>query len=150
MLEDLILPEMNPAVTPTVESALAGIRDTLRVVRTVDYAVVVDTGRQFSDGEPVIVRVWMPTKNPNMLVIGDGGATYSRLGHQALEAPDYAMSVRNELLEHLPVQQIKGQIVVMSRLDKASEALTMLADCCLMLDVAVIIANHMRPQTRVG
>lgn len=146
----LILPEADPAVTDTVENALTTVRDSLRIVRTVDYSVVIDTGRQFSDGEPVVVRAWMPTNNKESLVFGDGGATYVRLGEQATEAPDYALSVRRELLEHLPVREIKGQIYVMSKLRDAAEAMTLLADSLLMLDVAVIVANHLRPKIRNG
>lgn len=142
----LTLPQPNPEVTETVEKALAEVRDSLRIVRTVDYSVVIDTGRQFLDGTPVLVRAWTPTHSPDTLVFGDGGVTYVRLGELAEEAPDYALSVRRELLEHLPVQEIKGQIYVIAKTSQAAEALTMLADCCLMLDTAFIVANHMRPK----
>lgn len=142
----LTLPEPNPAVTETVEKALAKVRESLRIARTVDYSVVIDTGRQFSDGTPVMVRAWMPTSAKDTLVFGDGGITYVRLGELAETAPDYALSVRREMLEHLPVREIKGQIYVVSKLDQAAEAMTLLADCCLMLDVSVIVANHLRPK----
>lgn len=126
--------------------AVKRTHDRFIVLRTVGYAVVLDTGRNFYDGTPVTARLWIPTEGKSMVVVGDGGQTYARLGEAANSAPDYAISVRNEILEHLPVQDILGQVAIMAKVGQASEAISILADSCIALDVAVIAANHLRPK----
>lgn len=114
-----------------------------RVLRVIDYAVVLDTGRNFYDGTPITARLWVPPKSPHIVIVGDGGQTLSRIG-EISNAPAYAMSIRQELLEELPVQDVMGQVAVMSPSGKAAEALSILADSCIALDVSVIIAKHLR------
>lgn len=128
-----------------VNAALPDMRSEIKVLRTVNYAVVVDTGRRFSDGTPVTVRVWVPPSVRSVVAVGDGGATFTRVGMYG-DAPDYVLSVRREMLEHLPVQDIRGQVVTTAKASQAAEAIALLADSCVALDVAVIVANHLRPR----
>lgn len=136
--------------TPTSDiRAVAGnavirMRGEMSVALSTDSVVTVNTGRSFPDGDPLRVRVWIPPEPGTTVAVGDGGVTYSRLGNAP--TPDYALSVRRELLEELPVQEIRGQIVVLAPLRQVAEAITMLADSCLVLDAAVIVAKHMRPR----
>lgn len=128
-----------------VRAALDDVQSEICVLRVVDHAVVVDTGRRFSDGTPVTARVWVPPAAQMMVAVGDGGATYTRVGMFS-NAPDYVLSVRRELMEHLPVQDIRGQVVITAKSDRTAEAISLLADSCVALDVAVIVANHLRPK----
>lgn len=127
------------------QEAVKRVQDRFRVLRVVGYAVVIDTGRNFYDGTPITARLWVPPKSPKTVVVGDGGQTLARIGENGC-APAYAMSVRRELLDELPVQDMMGQVAVMAPANKAAEALSVLADSCIALDVAVIVAKHHRPK----
>lgn len=137
-------PQPLPDVGAVVASALGRMRATMSVALRTEDTVVVNTGRCFPDGDPLRVRVWIPPSPGTTVAVGDGGATYARLG--STPSPDYALSVRRELLEELPVMEVRGQIVVLAPLRQVSDAITLLADSCLVLDAAVIVAKHMRPR----
>ncbi|TXH09945.1 MAG: hypothetical protein E6R04_06680 [Spirochaetes bacterium] len=145
----MTLEETSESATPNAEdivrTALNTVRSDISVLRVVDYAVVVDTGRRYSDGSPVTARVWIPPSTPAMVAVGDGGSTYTRVGMFG-NAPDYVLSVRRELMEHLPVRDIRGQVVITAKSTRTAEAISLLADSCVALDVAVIVANHLRPK----
>lgn len=129
-----------------MDEALESLRERIVIDRVVDYAVVVNTGREFSDGAPVFARIWVPPNQDTHVAVGDGGQTYARLGERSVDAPDYALSVRRELLEYMPVREIRGQIVIIAKMNQVADAVSMLADSCVALDVAVIVANHLRPK----
>lgn len=46
----------------------------------------------------------------------------------------------------MPVREIRGQIVIIAKMNQVADAVSMLADSCVALDVAVIVANHLRPK----
>lgn len=131
-------------IRSVVNAAISRMRGGISPALSTDTVVTLNTGRSFPDGDPLRVRVWIPPEPGTTVAVGDGGATYARLGHTP--TPDYALSVRRELLEELPVQEIRGQIVVLAPVRQVAEAINMLADSCLVLDAAVIVAKHMRPQ----
>lgn len=136
-LDEVIGDAMQQAINPMV------------VVRKVHDKVVIDSGRRYSDGEPVLVWVWLPAYSNTLVGVGDGCLTFVRLADQT-KAPDYAMSVRAELLEHLPVRDAGGQIMMTTHIANTAEAISTLADSCVALDVAVIVANHLRPKTSIS
>lgn len=143
-----ITPIKRLDASKAVNNAIKELQSSITVKRvTQDGVCIVFTGRCFADGTPVDVRVWIPESADNTVIIGDGGRTYSRLGEA--ELPMYALSVRNELLEHLPVQSLAGQVVVFAKESGVAEAINILTDSCLMLDTAVVVANHMRPKNMV-
>lgn len=150
-------------VTPTTEEIIAGFnaprfnlvevvddamqesRDQMKIERTLAEHIVVDSGRRYSDGDPVLVWVWLPAYSNTMVAVGDGCLTFVRLAGQTT-TPDHAISIREELLEHLPVRNAGGQIMMTTHIANTAEAIATLADSCVALDVAVIVANHLRPK----
>lgn len=129
-----------------VEAALVDMRESLDVDGVHSDGVTVATGRVFPNGDPVRLRVWALPSRPNSLVVSDGGLTYVRVAENDLASPDLALSVRYDMLRNLPVQDIAGQVVVYTRPSGLAEALGMVADACLFLDTAILVAAHMRPR----
>jgi hypothetical protein len=146
-VKDMTSPRFD--LDDVVDDALLESREMVRVERKVPGQVVIDSGRRFSDGEPVLVRVWLPTSSNTTIAVGDGCLTFARLAGMTA-TPDYAMAVREELLEHLPVRYVGGQIILTTHISRTHEAIATMADSCLAIDVAVIVANHLRPKNEVA
>jgi len=142
---DALTPEIHPELHSWVLRGVSEMGADITVSSVVGNRVNVNTGRYFHDGEPLKVSLWV-SRNPYKLAVAvsDNGLTFSRLG--SFHAPDYALSVRAEILKELPVQSIVGNIVLYTPPDKVGEAINMLADACLVLDAASIVARHMRPK----
>lgn len=135
-------------VAKHVEAALVDIREELQVKNIGEDAVIVSTGRTFPDGDAVYLRVWALPNRPSTLVVSDGGVTYARVGENELATPDLALSIRYDMLKHLPVQDIGGQVVVYTKPNGLAEAIGLVADSCLFLDTAILAAAHLRPRPR--
>lgn len=138
-------PDMT-LVAKQVNAALVDMRDELVVRDIGQEAVTVTTGRTFPDGDRVYLRVWTLPNRKDTFVVSDGGVTYARVGMNETETPDLALSIRYDMLKHLPVQDIGGQIVVYTRANGLAEAIGLVADSCIFLDTAVLVATHMRPR----
>lgn len=134
-------PELHAWVLKGVQELSADIA----VSDVIGNRVTVNTGRYFHDGDPLRVSLWV-AKNPykTSITVSDNGTTFSRVG--ASNTPDYALSVRNEIIKELPVQSIMGQVILYTPPDRIGEGINMLADACLVLDAATIVARHMRPK----
>ncbi len=138
-------PEENTELHAWVIKGVSELSADIAVSGVVENRVTVNTGRYFHDGEPLRVSLWV-AKNPYKLsiTVSDNGTTFARVGSS--NAPDYALSVRNEIIKELPVQSVAGQVVLYTPPERIGEGLNMLADACLVLDAATIVARHMRPR----
>ena len=134
-------------VTDIIDDALRTLRGQAKVLRSLHGDLVVDTGRRYPDGAPVVVRVSVPP-NPGVIAkVTDAGATFTRTGlHCGQDGvpSEHALSVRRELLTHLSVQEHQGSVLVTTAVSRTGEAIGLLADACLTLDAAAIAARHLR------
>lgn len=129
-----------------IEPALRSLNAQARVLRSLHGDMVVDTGRRYPDGSAVVVRVSAP-RNPGCIVkVTDAGMTLARIGLQPDAPGEHALSVRRDLLAQLSVQEHQGAIMVTSGEAGAGEAIGLLADACLILEAAGIVAKHLRPR----
>lgn len=138
-------PHAHPELHSWVLKGVSELSSDIAVSEVIGNRVTVNTGRYFHDGEPLRVSLWV-SKNPYKvsITVSDNGATFARVG--ASNTPDYALSVRNEIIKELPVQSIMGQVILYTPPERIGEGLNMLADACLVLDAATIVARHMRPK----
>lgn len=131
-------------VEDIIDDALYSLGTRARVLRSLHGELVVNSGRQYMDGAPVVVRVSVPS-NPGCIVkITDAGVTLARVGIQTEAPGEHALSVRRDLLAHLSVQEHQGAVMITATPNRAGEALGLLADACITLDTAALVAKHLR------
>lgn len=109
-----------------------------------DGALIVTTGRFFSDGDAVELLI-RPSDDGERIVVSDGGLTRARLDLVGSEiTSSRARGMWEDILVEFGVREIGNRVFLQTKADAAAAGISLVADACVALDSVHLLTTGER------